>query len=78
VSIHPQLILRLIDIMLRSLGSRVLSFLSLAMTFTLYAWAMYRSTWIAYTIATTFGIAVTWPVLYVGWKKGDSDDQPTK
>lgn len=76
--VHPALILRMIDALLRALGSRMLSLLALSMTFALYAWAMRVSTWLAYVIASTFGIGVTWPVLYVGWRPGEKDDQPAK
>lgn len=75
VAAHPALILQVIHVLTRALGAKALSFTALLMTFTLFAWGLFRGTWQAYIIATTFGIGVTLPVLYVGWRPGEKDGQ---
>lgn len=66
---HGQVLL-VIDTLTRALGQKVLALLTLAMTFGLFCWAMYRGTSLAFALACAFGIGVLWPVLFVGWKKG--------
>ena len=65
-------VLDLSNILLRALGQRVLTFVTLLMTFSLFVWAMYRAEILTSVIAAVFGLGVLWPVLYIGWKKGDS------
>jgi uncharacterized membrane protein len=74
MNIEPAQILRLIDVLLRALGTRVLWLLALCMTFSLFAWAMYRGTWLHLAIAGVFGAAVLWPVLFVGLERGKRSD----
>lgn len=70
----PSQVLTLIDILLRSLGMRVVMILTLAMTFALFCWAMWKQTPLAFAVACAFGIGVLWPVLFVGWREGDKHD----
>lgn len=70
MNIEPVQILRLIDILLRALGTRLLWLLALVMTFVLFAWAMYKHTWLSFAIAGGFSIVGLWPVLVAGWFTG--------
>jgi hypothetical protein len=63
MNLDPSRILELIDILLRSLGTRALCIMALLMTFALYAWAMFKDNWLAFAIAGAFGIGVLLPVL---------------
>lgn len=65
-ALDTEQILRLCDVLLRALGTRMQSFVALLMTSVLFAWAMYRSTWLSFAIAAAFGIGVLWPILFVG------------
>lgn len=67
--IDPAQILLLLDVLLRALGTRVLSLIALAMTFGLFCWAMKLQSWLAFAIAGAFGLGVLWPVLFVGWRE---------
>jgi hypothetical protein len=62
------LTLRLVDPLLRALGTKVLAILTLAMTFVLYCWAMRLQSPLAFAIAGSFGAFVLLPVLFIGWK----------
>ena len=77
MNIEPAQVLRLIDILLRSLGTRTLCLLALVMTFGLFAWAMERGTWLSFAIAGAFGVGVLWPVLLTAMqrKRSDSSEQ---
>lgn len=63
----PVEIIKLTDVLLRSLGTRVLAAMALAMTCALFAWAMFISSWQALSISGAFALCVLWPVLAVGW-----------
>ena len=65
-------VLDVANILLRALGTRVLTLVTLIMTFSLFVWAMYKAEVLTSIIAAVFGLGVLWPVLYIGWKKGDS------
>lgn len=54
---------------LRFLGARIIAVVSLIMTFVLFSWAMWAHEWIAYTTATTFGIVIFLPALWVSRSK---------
>lgn len=71
----PSQVLVLIDVLLRSLSMRIVMILTLAMTFGLFCWAMFRATTLAFEIAGAFGVMVLWPVLFVGWREGDKHDE---
>lgn len=71
MNIEPAQLLRLIDVLLRALGSRITSLIALLMTFGLYSWAMARGTWLSFAMAAAFGIGVLLPVLFVGWHGSD-------
>jgi hypothetical protein len=60
--------LSMVDPLLRALGTKLLSILTLAMTFVLYCWAMRLQSTLAFAIAGTFGAFVLLPVLFTGWK----------
>jgi hypothetical protein len=74
MNIEPVQLLRLLDILLRALGTRLLWLLALIMTFMLFGWAMYVCTWLALVIAGSFAIGVLWPVLLAGWFTGKSGE----
>lgn len=68
----PVKFLDITNVLLRSLGQRVLTLITLVMTFSLFVWAMLRAEVLTSIIAAAFGLGVLWPVLYIGWKNGDS------
>lgn len=60
-------ILRIIDILLRALGTKLLCILALLMTFALFAWSMYKGSWLGLAIAGTFAFVALLPTLFVAW-----------
>jgi hypothetical protein len=54
--------------LLKVLGTKALAFATLGMTFTLYCWAMWRLSVLAFAIAGAFGLGVLLPVLWIGYK----------
>jgi hypothetical protein len=72
-TIDPATVLQLLELLLRAVGQRVLAFVTLAMTFGLFSWAMWLQRPLAFGIAGAFTLGVLWPVLYVGWKGGNHE-----
>lgn len=68
----PVKVLAMIDVLLRALGMKMLAVMTLVMTFALFSYAMWAQTPLTSIVAAAFGLGVLWPVLYIGWKKGDS------
>ena len=60
--------LEVLEVLLRALGTRVLTLLTLAMTFGLSLWAMLVESPMHLSVAAGFCCGVLWPVLYFGWK----------
>ena len=67
MTLQPGQILGLIDVLLRSLATKVLCTAALLMTCALFAWAMYRARLLEFLIAATFVIGVFWPLVLVAW-----------
>lgn len=63
MNLDPARILELIDVLLRSLGTRVLCIMALLMTFGLFVAAMWMGNSLRFWIAGAFAIGVFWPVL---------------
>jgi hypothetical protein len=61
-------LLSLIEPLLRALGTKILAFVTLAMTFGLFCWAMWLQHPLAFAIAGVFGLGVLWPVLFILFK----------
>ena len=53
-----------VEVAYKMLACKVLAFLALAMTFGLFAWAMYLATWLHFAIAGAFGVCIFLPVLW--------------
>lgn len=64
-------LLTMIDPLLRALGTKILAFVTLVMTFGLFSWAMLLQRPLAFAIAGVFGLGVLWPVLFINWKRID-------
>lgn len=71
--IDPSQLMLVLDTCLRALGSKLLSLIALAMAFVLACWAMLCGTWPAMAVAGGFVAGVVWPVLFVGWRKTDTE-----
>jgi uncharacterized membrane protein YraQ (UPF0718 family) len=65
-------LLRVLSAMTHIVASRLLSVVSLAMTFGLFCWAMYLQTPMSAGIAGGFAIAVFLPVLAADRRKGEA------
>lgn len=65
-------VLAVIDMLMRALGTRILTFAALAMTFALFCWAMRLQSWLGFAIAGAFGLGVLLPVLYTNWSKSNA------
>lgn len=74
MNIDPAKLLELIDVLLRALGTRMLCIMALLMTFSLYASAMYRASWLTFAIASAFALSVLWPVLLATFYSRRNDD----
>ena len=55
---------RVVDVGLSLLTQRILTLLTLLMTFSLFCVAMSQSTWVHLSIAGAFGLIIFLPVLY--------------
>lgn len=66
-----------VEVAYKVLSARVMAVLALAMTFGLYAWAMFQATPIHFSIAGAFGLTVFLPILVGATDKkakpGESD-----
>lgn len=65
-------VLLVIDTLLNALGKKSLTFVALIMTFALFCWAMRLQSWLAFAIASAFGLGVLGPLL-IAVRKGDDD-----
>jgi len=74
-ALEPETILRLIDVLMRALGTKALCMLALVMTFTLYVWSMLKGNWLGFVIATVFAIVVFLPALFVSWYGSKRDEE---
>lgn len=62
----------LMSLALQALAPRALVFLSLAMAFGLFAWAMYLGQWIPLAVAVAFAVLVFLPVHFKGSRRHES------
>lgn len=67
-------ILRIIDILLRALGTKLLCVLALLMTFALFVSAMFKASWLALATAGLFAIVALLPALFVAWSGRQSHE----
>jgi len=65
-------LLAAMDVATRILAARVLSLLSLGMTFGLFCWAMWMQTIVACVVAGGFAVLVFLPTL-IGERRGEKD-----
>ncbi len=61
-----------LDTLLKALGTKALTFVALVMTFALFCWAMWLQSWLAFAIASAFGVGVLGPLLLT-IRKGEQD-----
>lgn len=59
----PEAFAAALSVALRILSTRALAFVALAMSFALFAWAMWAHEWIAFTTAGTFTVLSFLPAL---------------
>jgi hypothetical protein len=61
-------LLSVAPLLLKALGTKLLAFVTLTMTFGLFGWAMLLQRPLAFAIAAVFGFGTLWPVLLLLWK----------